>query len=385
MHSNLEAVNLEAIIKDGIRESIKVKKELISDPKHIIKIITASKKIIESYKKGGQLILFGNGGSAADAQHIEGELVNKLYIQNRPMLNARALTANTSVLTAIGNDSSYENIFARQIGSLAKPEDVVMGISTSGNSVNVIKGIEAAKEQKAYTIALTGKSGGKLGEISDLLINVPGADVARIQEAHILVGHLICESVEKMLFQQFKPAIILDRDGVILENIDKYMHKIEQIKFIKNTVSALKELQKKYILIIITNQAGIANNKFTEEDYHKFTNHYLSRLKNRGIKINGVYYCPHYQEAVNPKYRKICYCRKPAPSLLEKAIREHSIDIDKSYIVGDKVSDLETSKYYPSIKTIAVLSGEGKRGEFEMVKPYAICNNLSDACKLIMK
>ena len=378
---------LKAIIKDGIRESIRVKREILENPEDIIKIIVASKSIIESYKKGGQLILFGNGGSAADAQHIEGELVNKLYIPNRPMLNARALTVNTSVLTAIGNDSSYENIFARQISSLVKSIDVVMGISTSGNSINVIKGIEAAKEQKAYTIALTGKSGGKLSEISDLLINVPGTDVARIQEAHILVGHLICESIERILFQEFKPAVFLDRDGVIVHDAVGYVNKVEDLKFIEGTIEGMKKLQDKYKLIILTNQAGIAKAKFKTEDYEKFTANYERILKEEGVNVGGIYYCPHHPKGTVAEYAKDCYCRKPSLGMLEKAIREHNIDVDHSYVIGDKNSDLRLTKYYSSLKAIAVLSGEGTTEEFERMEPqpYAICKDLYEASKIILK
>lgn len=143
--------------------------------------------------------MFGNGGSAADAQHITGELVNKFYI-NRPMLNALALNVNTSVLTAIANDVSYDDVFSRQIEHLVDYKDVVIGLSTSGKSKNVIKALQVAKNKGALAIGFTGESGGMLGNYADIVINVPSNETPRIQEVHIIIGHIICELVEKELF-----------------------------------------------------------------------------------------------------------------------------------------------------------------------------------------
>jgi len=197
----MEGVNMKKIIMDEFRESIDVKEKSLKEL--VDKIEETSKKIIDCYRKGGKLIVFGNGGSAADAQHIVAELVNKLNF-DRPMLNALALTVNTSVLTAIGNDSSYDNVFSRQIESLAKPGDVIMGISTSGNSVNVVKAMEKAKTIGALTIGMTGQDGGKLKSFSDILLNVPSKKTQRIQEVHITIGHIICGLVEEKIFGHMK-------------------------------------------------------------------------------------------------------------------------------------------------------------------------------------
>jgi len=159
-----------------------------------------SKKVIESYENGGKLILFGNGGSAADAQHIEGELIHQFEIKGRRCLLAISLTTNTSVLTAIGNDWGFDRIFERQVEGLADKKDVVIGFTTSGNSPNIIKGIEQAKKNGAYTIAFTGKDGGKIKDIADLSLIIPSDNTARIQEAHIMVGHIMCKLIEDSLF-----------------------------------------------------------------------------------------------------------------------------------------------------------------------------------------
>ena len=154
--------------------------------------------LIQAFQKGNKVFLFGNGGSAADAQHIACELSGKFYLNRNP-LPAIALTTNTSSLTAIGNDYGYEEVFARQVKGLVREGDIVIGISTSGNSPNVLRGTEQAKQMGAITIALTGQ-GGKLKELTDFVLSVPSNDTPRIQEAHITAGHIICYLVENALF-----------------------------------------------------------------------------------------------------------------------------------------------------------------------------------------
>lgn len=148
---------------------------------------------------GGKLVFFGNGGSAADAQHLAAELVVRLGAE-RPGLHAIALTTNTSVLTAAANDYGYEKVFARQIEALVTANDVIVALSTSGNSANIVAGVRAAAAQRAYRVALTGESGGKLKPEVDLLLNVPSESAQRIQEAHITIGHIVCSLIEKTLF-----------------------------------------------------------------------------------------------------------------------------------------------------------------------------------------
>jgi len=150
-------------------------------------------------KAGGKLVFFGNGGSAADAQHLGAELVVRLRT-NRPSLAALALTTNTSVLTAAGNDYGFEHIFARQIESLVAKQDVLVALSTSGSSPNIVKGIETGRARGAYLVALTGESGGAVAGKVDLLLNVPSSDPQRIQESHITIGHIVCALIEGGLF-----------------------------------------------------------------------------------------------------------------------------------------------------------------------------------------
>ncbi|MFW9988662.1 MAG: SIS domain-containing protein [Candidatus Odinarchaeota archaeon] len=159
-----------------------------------------SHKIIDTYKNKKKVVLFGNGGSAADAQHIAAEFVGKFY-KDRDSLPSLALHTNTSTLTATANDFGYEFVFERQISSFVEEGDVVIGISTSGNSANVIKGLKKAKEKGATTVGFTGSKHSKIEEITDICLKIPSTDTPRIQEGHITVGHIICYLVEKELFE----------------------------------------------------------------------------------------------------------------------------------------------------------------------------------------
>lgn len=190
---------MDNYIKTYIAESVATKEKILNSKEVLNKIEKASKIIIEAYEKEKKILIAGNGGSAADAQHISAELVSKFY-KDRPALNAIALTTNTSILTAVGNDFSHEYIFARQIQAYGTMGDVFIAISTSGNSKNIIKSIEEAKLRGLNIIGLTGSNDCIMDKICDLTIKVPSDKTPIIQEAHIMVGHIICGIVEKQLF-----------------------------------------------------------------------------------------------------------------------------------------------------------------------------------------
>ncbi|KJD22503.1 D-sedoheptulose 7-phosphate isomerase [Campylobacter jejuni] len=186
-------------IKEHFQESILVKEQILKDEDLITLIKNASLEVIKAYKNGNKTLLAGNGGSAADAQHIAGEFVSRFYF-DRPGIASIALTTDTSVLTAIGNDYGYENLFARQVQAQGVKGDVFIGISTSGNSKNILKALELCKQKEIISIGLSGASGGAMNELCDYCIKVPSTCTPRIQEAHILIGHIICAIVEEELF-----------------------------------------------------------------------------------------------------------------------------------------------------------------------------------------
>ncbi|HIC09292.1 MAG TPA: SIS domain-containing protein [Aquificales bacterium] len=188
-------------ILTAFRESAEIKLAFVE--KYLEDIARFAGEVAERLKKGGTVYLFGNGGSAADAQHIAAELIGR-FSKDRPPLRAIALTTDTSVLTALGNDYGFEEIFARQVEALVKPEDVVIGISTSGRSENVRKALLRAKEKGALTAAFLGRDGGTIKGIVDYPFVVPSYETPRIQECHITLGHTLCELVEKILFEDLE-------------------------------------------------------------------------------------------------------------------------------------------------------------------------------------
>jgi D-sedoheptulose 7-phosphate isomerase len=188
---------LTDLVRDRIQRSIQVKQALLLDANFRELVAQAALQIVKALRAGGKLLCCGNGGSAADAQHIAAEFTGR-YLKERRALSALALNANTSSLTAIGNDYGFDLVFARQLEALGKEGDVLLGISTSGNSRNVLRAMEVAKAKSIYTIALTG-SGGKMKDLADCAICIPSQETPRIQECHILTGHIICEIAEEML------------------------------------------------------------------------------------------------------------------------------------------------------------------------------------------
>lgn len=167
---------------------------------------SAIRLVVRSFSTGGKVVLFGNGGSAADAQHIAGELVGKFLLERRA-LPAIALNVNTSVITALGNDYGYETVFSRQVEALVTSQDVVIGLSTSGNSQNVIRAVQAAADKRAGTIGFTGGDGGKLAKEVDVCLIVPSDSTPRIQEAHITIAHIMCEMVERELVESSRCSL----------------------------------------------------------------------------------------------------------------------------------------------------------------------------------
>lgn len=183
-----------------ITESIKVKQAILSDINLVAQINTVVSIITTAFQNGNSVYFAGNGGSAADAQHLAAEFSGRFY-KDRKALPSEALHCNTSYLTAVANDYSYDVIYARLIEGITKPGDVLVGISTSGNSGNIVKAFEMAKTKQVITIGFTGDKGGKMKEISDYILCVPSKDTPRIQESHILIGHIICELVENNIFE----------------------------------------------------------------------------------------------------------------------------------------------------------------------------------------
>jgi D-sedoheptulose 7-phosphate isomerase len=186
-------------IYDQLNESISVQNKILEDQSLIDEIEKASFKCVEILKKGNKILLAGNGGSAADSQHIAGELVSR-FAFDRPGLSAVALTTDTSIITAVGNDYGYESLFSRQIQALGNEGDIFLAYSTSGESPNILKALEEAKNNKIVSIGMTGGRKGSMNKLCDFLIEIPSIDTPKIQEGHLVVGHIICGLIEKEIF-----------------------------------------------------------------------------------------------------------------------------------------------------------------------------------------
>ncbi|WP_373074059.1 SIS domain-containing protein [Sulfurimonas sp.] len=186
-------------VKEQIKLSYQTKQKIYENDELLDKIVEVSQKCVDLYKTDKKTILAGNGGSAADAQHIAAELVGR-YGFDRPSIPSLALTTDTSNLTAIGNDYGYDKVFSRQLEGMGQSGDIFIGISTSGNSVNILNAFDVAKKKNILTVALVGKDGGEMAKKADIALVVPSDSTPRIQESHILIGHIICDIIEKEIF-----------------------------------------------------------------------------------------------------------------------------------------------------------------------------------------
>ncbi|MGB8013045.1 MAG: D-sedoheptulose 7-phosphate isomerase [Terriglobales bacterium] len=196
---NAETAQSLAIAR--IRDCASVMQTLLASKDYLSMVVTVAAAMTNALRSGNKILFFGNGGSAADAQHLAAELTGR-FLKERKSLSGWALTTNSSVLTCVGNDYSFDEVFARQIAGIGSPGDVAFAITTSGNSPNVLRAVSVAREKKLVTVGLTGRTGGKLPSAVDHCICIPSDQTPRIQEAHILTGHILCELIDETLFEQ---------------------------------------------------------------------------------------------------------------------------------------------------------------------------------------
>ena len=197
----MNADRAQSLAVARIRDSTALMQSLPESPAYLGAVVKVAEAMTKCLRSGNKILFFGNGGSAADAQHLAAELSGR-FLKERKSLSGWALTTNSSVLTAIGNDYSFDEVFARQVQGIGNPDDVAFAITTSGNSPNVLRAVDVAREMKLVTVGLTGRTGGKLRSVADHCICIPSDQTPRIQEAHILTGHILCELIEETLFEK---------------------------------------------------------------------------------------------------------------------------------------------------------------------------------------
>jgi D-sedoheptulose 7-phosphate isomerase len=296
------------------------------DDSQVLKVAEA---LVKVFKSKGKILLFGNGGSAADAQHIAAEFSGR-YMMERAPLNALALT-NLSSITAIGNDYSYENVFERQVEGHVRAGDAVIGISTSGNSKNVLRAVDKAKELGAVTIGFSGDSG-KLREVVDIPLIIASKSTPRIQEGYMAAAHVICGLVEKGVFG--RKAVFIDRDDTIAKDVP-YCPSPEKLVLFDGVGRSVKRLNNAgFLVIVVTNQSGVGRGFFTEAKLSEIHDKMREDLAKDGAKLDGIYFCPHLPD-------EGCECRKPNIGMILQALEDFDVDLSSSYVVGDSDREME--------------------------------------------
>jgi D,D-heptose 1,7-bisphosphate phosphatase len=302
----------------------------------------AATLIIGCYEQGGKVLACGNGGSAMEAQHLVAELVGR-FERDRASLPALALHQNSATLTAVANDYDYDYAFGHQVDALGNSGDVLVAISTSGNSENTVRAVLAAKEKGLATIGYLGeKSGGRLGTLVDIPVVFEASDTATVQAGHLVLTHAICGLVEEALFPN--KAVFLDRDGTLIVN-RHYGSDPDGIELLDGVVEGLLELREAgYKLVLVSNQSGVARGYFDEVSVAKMHDRLQRILDRHGAALDGLEYCPHHPEGIVAPYAIECICRKPAPGMLRRAARKHSVNLSASWMLGDIEADVEAGR-----------------------------------------
>ncbi|MBE6523505.1 MAG: HAD-IIIA family hydrolase [Thermoplasmata archaeon] len=299
------------------------------DPAQVRK---AADIILEAFRNGGQVIFMGNGGSSADAQHIAAEFSGK-YLIDRPALPSISLS-NIAPVTAIGNDYSYDIVFKRQIEANCRKGDVVIGLSTSGNSKNVVLALEKAKEIGAKTISFTG-DGGKMRDMVDCAVIIPSKETPRIQEGYLCACHTMCGIVEREMFGN--RAVFIDRDDTVAKDVP-YCHDPDLFNLYEGVPEAIRRLNEAgFKVIMITNQSGIGRGYFTLDELNAVNSKMCREIEAKGGHLDDIFYCPHTPE-------DHCSCRKPEIGMGVQAVMKHGINPHRSFMVGDHDKDIEFGK-----------------------------------------
>ncbi len=325
--------------------------------------------IFNAYKDSKQVFIMGNGGSAATASHFARDLAVGTAIGGKPRLRATSLTDNVAFITAIANDIDYSSIFEQQLIGQLNEGDVVIGISASGNSANVLQAIEFARSNGAITVGVIGFGGGKLKELAHKYIVLSSRDYGQVEDIHLSLAHIISYLVRERIANGTR-AVFLDRDGTMARDVH-YCRCPEDLELFPGTAKAVKLLNEHgFKVIVVTNQSGIARGYFTEETLAKIHQKMEDELAKEGAFIDAIYYCPHHPDDG-------CDCRKPKPKLVLQAAREHNISLEHSFVVGDLQLDAELGR---AIACKTVLIGEDDAADTDAVAP-----DLLEAVQRILK
>jgi D-sedoheptulose 7-phosphate isomerase len=338
---------------------------------------------MRAHREKRQVFFLGNGGSASTASHMAVDFSKGTFVQGQPRLRVISLTDNVGLITAWANDTNYDSVFEEQLENLLEPRDVVVAISASGNSLNVLRAAEFARKRGAVTIGLIGFGGGELKNLVDIHITVSSRNYGQVEDFHLSVNHILSQYIKeeirggwqpkatatdqathlKFAFSEppangFQPGILLDRDGVINERIvGGYVTEWSEFQFrdgIKRAMASLAELH--FPIIVVSNQASIGKRLISYSMLEKITKQFVTELKESGARVDAVYYCPHTPD-------QNCSCRKPRPGLLEAAAQDWKLDLTRSILIGDSESDLQAARV-SNCRAIFVSSQDGDSDVF---------------------
>jgi len=337
-------------------------------------------KLIQAREKDKQIFIIGNGGSASAASHMACDLgKGTVNYQDSHFKRFRVLSLSDNIanITAIGNDISYDDIFVEQLKNFLNPGDVVIVITASGNSPNIVKALEYSKSRGAFSIGLLGFGGGKAGQMVDLCLAVPSRNYGISEDFHMIMIHILTQLIRRALDDQKNKVLFIDRDGILNEKADqgKYIANWEKFVFKPEIFMVLKEaMDLQYKIIIISNQQGIGKGIMSEENLLRIHANMLEELARRKISIDGIYFCPHLAETG-------CSCRKPGIGMFHKAMNDmkFNIDLSRSYFFGDSESDILAGRA-ANLKTV-YLSSNGII-PFE-TQPDFIINSLPEILPII--
>jgi histidinol-phosphate phosphatase family protein len=350
---------------------------------------------------GWQVFVLGNGGSAATASHFACDLGKGTIMSQAPRVRALALTDNMPMASAWANDAGYENMFGQQLANLVRPGDVVIAISASGNSANVINAVQTARDMGAITVGMTGFDGGRLDRLVDISLVVRSSNMQHIEDAHLVIEHMICSTLlqtpcdrrgkprglpsflwKGLLLNGRRPAVFLDRDGVINENHTDYVRSWDEFSFLPQSVEALGLLaQTPADVVVVTNQSAINRGMIPMSTAHQINQQMVDQVRRSGGRIDDVQLCPHRPD-------EGCDCRKPKPGLFLQAARSRSIDLASSYMIGDSLDDVAAGKA-AGCHCVLVMTGRGSSQladpDFADPADFYLAPNLLAAVRSILR
>lgn len=328
-----------------------------------------------AWEQDRTVFIIGNGGSASTASHMANDLAKQAHVPGRKPLRAHALTDNVETLTAIANDAGYENVFATQLRTHARAGDVLILISCSGNSPNLVKAIEVAKRLGLTTIAFGGLDGGRTRDLCDHYVHVRSYDYGHIETAHVLIEHLLTKVLLDVAMASSKPTVLVDRDGVLVKSRIDYVKTLTEMEILPGALEALAVLSKRdHRVFVVTNQSAIGRGLTTIAKVNRIHSHLAREVRRFGGEIEAFLVCPHTPEDG-------CGCRKPAPGLLFQARDRYGVDLDSAVMIGDFHTDTQAARAAGCI-SIRVL--DGRPAEEEATEADHTVKDITEAVELIV-